>query len=259
MMAEGGGMPKLEISKVHDAYAAPGECPLCILLHGAENAYLASFQHSRVMEPNVRIKTNASGFCPDHYRKLYARENKQGLSLVTHTHLAEQLPRLSGLIEASLQPGRKGREKIEQAVAGLTALINACFLCDLLRSDGERYAFTILYLWTKDPEFPPVFRASSGFCLPHFRDMCAAAQRMLRPDRREGWMREAAALMTASLERLEKEILAFTQLYRDTNPGLGSDEVRTALARTLQKLAGGLFSLEDSGEGGAPAPRRGQR
>ncbi len=234
-------MPKLEISKVHDAYAAPGECPLCVLLHGAENVYLASFQHSRVMEPNVRVKTNESGFCADHYRKLYARENKQGLALVTHTHLLEQLPRISALISASLQAGRKARETFDRSLAGLAELIDACFLCDLLRADAERYAFTILYLWTKDPEFPPVFRASSGFCLPHYRDMCAAAQRTLRPDRREGWLREAAALMTASLGRLEKELLAFTQLYRDTNPGLGTDEVRTALARTLQKLARGPF------------------
>jgi hypothetical protein len=63
-------MPKLEISKVHDAYHVATECPLCFLAESAEETYLRSFQHSRVMEPNVRVKTNDSGFCPLHYRRL---------------------------------------------------------------------------------------------------------------------------------------------------------------------------------------------
>ena len=67
---------------MHDAYARGGECPLCTLVLGAEEAYLRSFQHSRVMEPSVRVKTNTTGFCPPHYRRLYDGENKLGLSLV---------------------------------------------------------------------------------------------------------------------------------------------------------------------------------
>ena len=59
-------MPKLEISKVHDAYREGGECPLCRLTDGAERSYLRSFQGSRVMEPNVRIKTNESSLTALH-------------------------------------------------------------------------------------------------------------------------------------------------------------------------------------------------
>ena len=234
-------MPKLEISKVHDAYSAPGECPLCVLQRGAEETYLVSFQHSRVMEPNVRVKTNAQGFCPDHYRKLYQRENKLGLALVVHTHLVEQLPRLA---EAFQKPPKRGKEKAASTLEVLSALVDSCFLCSLLEEDLHRYCFTILYLWAKDPAFPPLYRASRGFCLPHYVALCEASQRSLRPDRREAWLKETAVLMTESFSRLEKELLAFTQLHRDSNRGLGKEEERTALSRTLQKLAGGLFRLE---------------
>ena len=102
-------MAKLEISKVHDAYAARGECPLCTLLDSAEEIYLRSFQHSRVMEPNVRVQTNETGFCPDHYRKLYAVENKLGLSLVLHTHLQEKLPGLLESLSGSVSAAAAGR------------------------------------------------------------------------------------------------------------------------------------------------------
>jgi len=236
-------MPKLEISKVHDAYAGSGECPLCTLREGAEETYLRSFQHSRVMEPRVRVKTNETGFCPDHYRKLYARENKLGLGLVVHTHLQKKLPELRAAFETMRSAGRRGR-KIDDAAASLARLHDSCFICELLHGDLDRYAFTILFLWSKDAEFLPIFRSSRGFCLDHFLSMLARGREMLRPDRLERWLGDVASLMTDSLERLERELYAFTQLHHDANRSLGTDEERTALARTLQKLAGGRFRLE---------------
>jgi Family of unknown function (DUF6062) len=236
-------MPKLEISKVHDAYAAGGECPLCTLREGAEQTCLRSFQHSRVMEPSVRVKTNESGFCPDHYRKLYERENKLGLGLVVHTHLQKKLPELRAAFQAMRATGRRSR-KSDEAAASLERLHDRCFICDMLREDLDRYAFTILYLWSKDADFMPKFRSSQGFCLVHFLSVLAKARTMLRADRLERWLDDAVTLMTDSLERLERELDAFTQLHHDANRSLGTDEERTALARTLQKLAGGRFRLE---------------
>jgi hypothetical protein len=240
-------MAKLEISKVHDAYAEGGECPVCSLLEKAEETLLRSFQHSRVMEPNVRTQTNKEGFCADHYRKLYQRENKLGLALVLHTHLQEKLPELrAGFQEivAGVRSGRKAQERVQKAVSSLKALHESCFICGLLHADLERYAFTILYLWGKDPDFPAVFRASRGFCLSHFLAVNEKARGILSAQRQEAWLADAVPLMTASLEELEKDLSAFTQLYHDANRSMGTERERTALGRTLQKLAGGRFRLE---------------
>jgi hypothetical protein len=240
-------MPKLEISKVHDAYREANECPLCFLAESVEETYLRSFQHSRVMEPNVRVKTNDTGFCPLHYRKLYERENKLGLGLMVHTHLREKLPLITTALQSmksGAAAGRKGAGRIEEAAASLESLHDRCFICDLLRVDLDRYAFTILYLWRKDPEFLPTFRSSRGFCLSHFLVVLGTARETMRSDRLESWLDECIPLMTASLQELERDLLAFTQLHHDANRGLGSESERTALARALQKLAGARFRLE---------------
>jgi hypothetical protein len=250
-----GAMPKLEISRVHDAYAQGCECPLCWLRDGAEKTYLLSFTHSRVMEPNVRVQTNRTGFCPDHYRLLYAGENKLGLALMVHTHLQERLPGMRADLESlgrgagAGRPasagkgralrGRGARARAEAAAASLASLRDECFICTLLDADVARWIFTILYLWGKDPGFPAVFRASRGFCLGHFLDAFRAAQRTLRAERLERWCGDVIPLMTGSLERLERELWEFTQLFHDSHRGLGTDEQRTALARALRKLAGG--------------------
>jgi hypothetical protein len=240
-------MPKLEISRVHDAYAAGGECPLCSLRDHAERTYMQSFRGNRVMEPSVRQKTNETGFCPEHYRGLYAGEGKLGLALVAHTHLQQKLPELRAALEAAVDAaaaGRKGTERLEEVAAELAGLRDRCFICDMLEADLERYAFTILYLWQKDPEFPPVLRASRGFCLGHFLLMLGRARDILRGDALARWLREVAPLMTGSLEKLEKDLVAFTQLHQGTNRSLGTEEERSALARTLQKLSGRLMSHE---------------
>ena len=237
-------MPKLEISKVHDAYAAGGECPLCPLMDAVEQTYLESFHGGRVMDPGVRVRTNETGFCPGHYRALYRGVNKLGLALVVHTHLRKKLPELRETFEAfhgAAASGRKGEEKLGSLAQSLGALRDRCYICEMLAIDLERYAFTIIYLWKKDPEFLPVFRASQGFCIGHFLTVFAKARELLRGDELERWLRDVVPLVTASLERLEEEVLAFTQLHKDSNRSLGTEEERTALARTLQKLAGSVM------------------
>jgi Family of unknown function (DUF6062) len=235
-------MPKLEISRVHDAYEQGGTCPLCTLMDGAERTCLASFQHSRVMEPNVRVKTNALGFCPDHLGKLFKGENKLGLGLVMLTHLqeksAEVCSALDGSIEAAEGGGRDRMRRIRQIIDSLEALRDSCFICGLLAQDLARYSWTILYLWRKDPQFPPLFRASRGFCLSHFCTVLATACDVLRGDRLALWLHDAVPVMKRALAGLEDDLLAFTQLHKAENRSLGTDEVRSALARTLQLLAG---------------------
>ena len=240
-------MPKLELSKVHDAYAAGGECPLCLLLDGAERNYLVSLQGARVMEPSVRVRTNRTGFCPEHTRRLYKGENKLGLALVTHTHLGEQLPGLlstfRGMAEAA-KDGRKGKARLEGAVRDLEDLRRRCYLCELLQADLDHYLFTILYLWRKDPEFRPTLARSRGFCLSHFASLTSAALKMLRPEELARLLDEVLPLMTASLERLERDLLAFTELFQAGNRDVGGEEQRLALAHTLQKLAGSVMRLD---------------
>jgi hypothetical protein len=237
-------VPKLEISKVHDAYENPGECPLCRLEQDAERTYLKSFQHSRVMEPNVRVQTNRQGFCASHFRKLYDGENKLGLSLVVHTHLQQARSEIVAELDMLLKSagGRGGKDRAAATAAALSRRRDTCFICGLLREDMRRYVLTILYLWSKDTEFAPVFRASRGFCIPHFAQVLQEGSTTMRADRFARWLAEAVPLMKESLQGLEGDLHSFTQLHQAGSTGMGTDGEKSALRRTLQKLAGESFS-----------------
>jgi hypothetical protein len=195
------------------------------------------------MEPNVRVQTNRQGFCPTHSRQLYEGEGKLGLSLVVHTRLQHLLPEIGSTLDAVVRAseGRNVKDRVAAAAAPLSGLHDSCFICGLVRADSERYILTILYLWSKDPGFPPVFRASKGFCIPHFLTVLDRASKSMRADRFRRWLAEAIPLMKESLEGLEKELRAFSQLHQAGNVSLGTEVERSALGRTLQKLSGGLF------------------
>jgi hypothetical protein len=236
-------MAKLEISKVHDAYDRGGECPLCDLYDAVEASSLSSLTHSRVMEPSVRVRTNDRGFCPAHLAMLYRGENKLGLGLMLHTHLQERIPGIENALDA-IAAGQRQRDR-DRAAAALSALLSTCYLCELLETDMKRYRFTILYLWQKDAEFRPRYRASRGFCIRHFVEILNEAEHSMRSQRLSEWLQETVPLMKGSLGAVERDLYAFTQLHHDANRGLGTEEERTALGRALQKLAGGRFSLQE--------------
>ena len=123
-------------------------------------------------------------------------------------------------------------------IGSLESLRDSCFICDLLGQDLTRYAWTVLYLWRKDPTFLEVYRASRGFCLSHFCHVLATACDILRGDRLGRWLQETVPLMKQALEGLENDLLAFTQLHQAGNRSLGTEEERSALARTIQMFAG---------------------
>src|SRR4030042_5769231 len=136
-------MPKLEISKVHDAYEKGGECPLCTLVDAAERWYLESFLGGRAMASEVRVLTNEKGFCPDHTLRLYRGHNPLGLAVMTHTHLQHQAPALRTALAHARRSGRR-RAALAALTDGIARLRDRCQVCDMLEDDRDRWAFTIV-------------------------------------------------------------------------------------------------------------------
>jgi len=228
---------ELETIPIWDTYELNSECPLCILEEKAEERYIEFFLGNSVMVPEMRVEVNKTGFCPAHNKKLFESEkNRHGLGLVSHTHLKE----LMAKIEKKAKPLQKGpvAKQVNAYLDELESWEQKCMICDRLDYTMKRYAFTIVYLWNKKDDFNRKFGESRGFCLHHLPVVFRMASDMLRGRKYEAFVEQTVSLQHSSLDRLEGELLWYTQKFDYQNDGKPWGTSKDALQRVIQKLSG---------------------
>jgi hypothetical protein len=228
---------ELETIPIWDTYELDTECPLCTLEERAEERYTEFFLGNSVMVPEMRVEVNKTGFCPQHNRRLFVSEkNRHGLGLVSHTHLKELLAKTAKKEKAlGENPSRK---QVNAYLDQLKEWERKCMICDRLDYTMRRYAFTIVYLWKKKDDFSKKFGESRGFCLHHLPVVFEIADDLLKGRKYEAFVAQTVALQRQSLERLEGELLWYTQKFDYQNDAKPWGTSKDALQRVLQKLSG---------------------
>jgi hypothetical protein len=224
----------LETTKVRESLSRGGECLLCDLEANAESQLLRYYLGNSVMQPQIRVKVNRSGFCASHFRSLYYEAgNRLGLALITHTHLLETWKQIR-----ELQRGLGRSRKAEGFIGFLKNREMECLICRRLKETVRGYAFATVYLWDKDPEFRRNLLDSAGFCLPHLAVAHEQAGKTLSKKRLQAWHGEIRALQDRILEDIEAKLKRFTTSYDYRSDGSQPEEDKTVLLRAIRKLAG---------------------
>ncbi len=242
---------ELETIPVWDAFKAECECPVCVLNDKAEETYLKFFLGNSVMVPEMRVEVNKTGFCPDHYQKLLQKRSPHYLGLMTHTHFKKyrdelskklgDLEKLSINIAGKIKTPLKNKKLIE-SVESLKDFVatkeTQCMICDKIEYTMKRYAFTIVYMWKKNAEFRDYFEDSKGFCLPHMSLVNTIASEYLSGVDLGNFLQDVIKLQESNLQRLEDEILYFTQKFSQENDNKPWKGTKDAHYRLIQKMTG---------------------
>lgn len=226
--------PPLETTTVREMLARGGECLLCDLEEKAEAQLIRYFLGNSVMQPQIRVKVNRSGFCAPHFQALYKAGNRLGLALITHTHLQETWKR----VRAEEKGLRKKRGKPSGLIRLLNNHKNACLICERMEKAVRGYAFAITYLWDKDSQFRENLLASGGFCLPHLAVVHELAEETLSKGRLSGWYEDISALQQLGLKDLEAALESFTKRYDYRSDGPQPESEKNVLPRAIRKLSG---------------------
>lgn len=246
----------LDTIPVWDAYHENSECPFCLLEDKSEKAYIDSFLGGSVMEPDTRIEVNDKGFCPHHNQLLYQAQNRLGLALMTHTHVQQTISKLEkqmGILKKTAEnPGRKLKlfkkspsnkePDLKQSMHNfghyVCSLRTQCIICDKLQNALDQFAYTFIHLWSHDKEFRKVFLESKGFCFSHLPLVLDMAAKNLSSAKQSEFIKELLPMQMENMNRLEKELLWFTQKFDYKNQDKPWENSKDALPRTLQKLTG---------------------
>lgn len=134
-------------------------CPLCRMYDTVEEHIINYIMGDAMMEPDVRIETNAVGFCPDHYDKMYSRRGRLQLALMLETHIksiGEEIFEKKRL--SSIKGGERSKE-----------IIDSCFICSKIEWGFSRMMDTIYRCYEREADFRELFNSQPQFCLPHYQ------------------------------------------------------------------------------------------
>lgn len=252
-------MPQQHIDTipVWEAYHEESECPLCAMEARCESQFLDIALGGALMEPDTRIQTNQQGFCAEHLRLLYARENRLGFALTLHTHLLDYLASLrkhSDALQGQLDAERRKNtlskaasgmakaspfyKELEATISHLEQRNGSCYICQRVEKTMDRYVETLLYMYRKEPEFCQAFRDSKGVCLRHYPLLMRGALAHLHGQTRLDFLQDLVALQDKNLQRIADELEWFTLKFDYRNQDKPWGNSKDAVERTLKKLQG---------------------
>ena len=238
---------KIYTIPVTDAYREDCACPLCFLRSQIESNAIDYYLGPSLMEPDVRISTNETGFCAVHLESMYKREiNRLGLGLMLHTHLGHVLKDVEeDLKNMAPEPGSllKGRDKdykknLESLADRLDRRSSSCVICQRIDRTMDRYMDVLLWMFFEQPGFRELFEKKSRYCLPHLATLLRGAAKHLNQKQASEFLNVISGLSREGMHLMEGELEWFTLKfdYRNVNKPWG--ESKDAVPRGMSLLGG---------------------
>lgn len=188
---------------VEEVFEPKEGCPVCRMRNMLENRMAEYITGAAMMEPEVRKVTNEKGFCLRHYKMILSRKNRLSVALMLESHL-------------------KGMEKkIKSPVA--KAETSRCFVCDEVERNMTALISNTLKKYESDMEFRRLFEKQETLCLPHFYELCSAADKKMGRRFRGEFKSAAKELTLRSIESLHGDVKHFCDMFDYRNNGENAD------------------------------------
>lgn len=239
---------KLYTIPLNDAINAHDECPFCFIERKLEQDLLDFVlgSGSSYMEADIRDMTDKAGFCRTHFQKMFDYGNTLGNAWILKTHYKKMISEMKKEV-SGFAPGKtslknkflKASQSSNSIVSWIRDKEESCYVCNQYKDTYARYLDTFFYLFKQDPEFNAKIAQGKGFCLPHFGDLCEAADEKLSEKEKEQFYKMVLPLMESNMERLFEDVSWLVEKFDYRNKDADWKNSKDAIQRGMQKLKGG--------------------
>ncbi len=197
----------IPVNEAFEASAADHACgcALCALYRKLEEDELDLILGASMMEPDIRIQTNAKGFCRTHYDLMFTRKNRLGMALTLESHLAD--------LRKEIRDGGLGGGQGNKPIKRIGNLEESCYVCERISRNFENMVDTAVYLWQTDEEFAPKLKAQPYFCLPHYRKFLQYGQRRLGKKWQPEFASQCAKVVETYFDQLQEDVSWFCKKF----------------------------------------------
>ncbi|MBQ3133346.1 MAG: hypothetical protein IJC17_03615 [Clostridia bacterium] len=222
---------------ISEVFEPKDGCPVCRLRDLLESRMIEYITGAAMMEPDVRIETNKTGFCLHHYAQCMKQHKHLSVALTMQTRLATLDQQVFG-------NGMLPKDPVKQGKAALESM-KRCFVCEQIDQNMSRMLENACHVWMQERDFRQLFAEQPDLCLPHFGLLTEAAERVMRKKERTEFCKQAAAISQRSLHALKADVDHFCRMYdyrnrtENTDWGTSKDaperSVRFLTSRPLEK------------------------
>ena len=244
---------KLYEIPMNDAMDEDDECPFCFVERKTEQELMDFVLGScaSYMESDTREATDKAGFCRVHQKKMFDYGNALGNGWILKTYYKKLIQEM----KAEFKDYTPGKTSMMDRITGkagkrdggngnpiekwVSEKERTCYICDRFNQVYERYIATFFHLYKKDAAFREKVKNGKGFCLHHFAELCAGADRFLNDAERKEFYPMIFEVMERNMERLSADVDWFIEKYDYLNRDADWKQSKDAIQRGMQKIRGG--------------------
>ena len=213
---------------VSEVFEPKDGCHLCRLRDVLEERMTDYITGAAMMEPDVRIDTNQTGFCHRHFQKMLETGSRLSNALLLESHL-KRIETEIFLLGQSKTPGKKQWQQAEE-------LEHSCFVCRQVEWGTLHIVETLYQLWQREEEFRTLYRSQPFFCLPHAALLMKGAQKQMTRANTAEFIRVTAEIAGNYLTQVRKDITHFCSMYDYRNQGGDWGTSKDAIDRAILYL-----------------------
>jgi len=228
---------------VMEAIDGAGECAICAMRDGLEASAVNFLMGPGVayMEDDVRMQTNAAGFCRAHYRLLLEGKNRLGIALMLHTHYMQINQEMADLMDAAAGAKRglfRRNAGGEQMAPKASQLITACYICAMIERNFSKYIETFFEMFGNEDSVREKIAGGAGFCMGHFALIMDEAPRLMSAKSLAKFYEIVIPLQKAQMARMEGELDWFIKKFDYRFADADWKTSKDAIERGISKIAG---------------------
>lgn len=227
---------KLYTIPANDAFNIDCECPLCVMYHDLETNAIDFTLGPSYMEEDIRQITDKEGFCANHIKLMYKKQNSLGIANILKTHLNKRIKDIESL---SNQPINKGGLFKKNTLSPISEYIKehneSCFVCNKVNSTFNRYLATITHLYKNDSNFRDKLTSSKGFCLKHYDMLYSQGLEDMKGSVLDNFIQDINKVTLDNLRRVDADLDWFIDKFDYRYKNEPWKNSKDAVERTITK------------------------
>ncbi len=207
---------------INDIFKEYHDCPFCFMRDMLEEHLTTYITGAAMMQPDVRVETNASGFCKAHFDMMLKKGNRLSVALILQTLLA-QVDKEQLSDELSLK----------RQLASVIARGESCFICENLDKHMLHLFSCLISLYEKDDDFKRLYKEQKGICTHHFGYLLSHVSK-----KNKEFLSVSRTLAKKHMASIRQDIDEFCNLFDYRNKTKPTADLKLAIEHAVENLSG---------------------